>query len=79
MEDKRIEINKILQDYYCKNMPLETATNSILCLFKNNYTKPKHKGKWKCTLCNRDTFDQKTPHNCIGGFRKRGIKWEEVV
>jgi rubrerythrin len=40
--------------------------------------KPKHKGKWKCKLCGRDTFDTKTPHKCVSGYTKRGLIWEEV-
>ena len=35
--------------------------------------------KYKCLLCGRDKFTQKTPHKCIGGFRKRGLKWEEII
>ena len=34
--------------------------------------------RYKCLLCGRDKFTHKTPHKCIGGFRKRGIKWEEI-
>ena len=32
--------------------------------------------KYRCLLCGRDKFTRKTPHYCIGGFRKRKIKWE---
>jgi len=32
--------------------------------------------KWKCKLCGR-IMDKKSPHNCISGFRKRHIIWEE--
>ena len=31
--------------------------------------------KLTCLLCGRDKFIRKTPHNCIGGFRKKRIKW----
>lgn len=28
-----------------------------------------------CLLCYRAKFDYKGPHQCKGGFRKRGLKW----
>ena len=31
--------------------------------------------KYTCDLCGMDTFDRPTPHNCRGGFRKRGLRW----
>ena len=31
--------------------------------------------KLKCLLCGRDKFTHKSPHRCIGGFRKRKLKW----
>jgi hypothetical protein len=31
--------------------------------------------KLTCLLCGRDTFTRKTPHNCIGGYKKRGLSW----
>lgn len=34
--------------------------------------------RYKCLLCGRDKFIKPTPHNCIGGFRKRGLKWERI-
>ena len=34
--------------------------------------------RYKCLLCGRDTFTRKSPHNCVGGFRKRKIQWQEV-
>lgn len=37
------------------------------------------KHKYKCLLCGRDDFNTPTPHNCIGGFRKRKLKWEKVI
>jgi hypothetical protein len=33
MEDKRIQVMTILQDYFCKDTPLDVATDSILRLF----------------------------------------------
>lgn len=35
--------------------------------------------KLKCTLCGRDKFTQKSPHHCVGGFRKRNIIWELIT
>lgn len=29
--------------------------------------------KLTCLLCGRDKFTRKSPHKCIGGFRKRGL------
>jgi hypothetical protein len=37
-----------------------------------------HNGRYKCMLCGRDKFTSKTPHKCIGGYRKRKIIWQEV-
>jgi hypothetical protein len=34
--------------------------------------------KYRCMLCGRSNFDSKQPHRCVGGFRKRGIKWEPI-
>lgn len=34
--------------------------------------------RYRCLLCGRDKFTRKSPHNCISGFRKRGIKWETI-
>lgn len=31
--------------------------------------------KITCLLCGRNKFQTKSPHCCIGGFRKRKIKW----
>ena len=34
--------------------------------------------RYRCLLCGRDKFTHKTPHNCVGGYRKRKIKWEPI-
>ena len=34
--------------------------------------------RYRCLLCGRDKFTRKTPHHCLGGFRRRNIKWEEI-
>ena len=31
--------------------------------------------RFKFTLCGRDKFTRKSPHKCVGGYRKRKIKW----
>ena len=36
-------------------------------------------GRWKCLLCGRDKFTHKSPHKCVGGYRKRKIIWEEIL
>ena len=33
---------------------------------------------WMCLLCGRKKFTRKGPHNCVSGFRKRGLRWEEI-
>jgi hypothetical protein len=38
---------------------------------------PDKKGKYRCLLCGRDKFTNKTAHNCNNGFRKRKIKWQK--
>lgn len=35
--------------------------------------------KFECLLCGRDKFTKKTAHYCIGGYRKHGIKWKEII
>lgn len=35
--------------------------------------------RYKCLLCGRNKFTKKTPHYCIGGYRKRGLKWEKII
>lgn len=35
-------------------------------------------GRWKCMLCGRDKFTHKSPHKCVGGYRKRKIVWQEL-
>lgn len=34
---------------------------------------------YKCLLCGRDKFTRKSHHNCVGGFRKRGLRWEPII
>lgn len=36
----------------------------------------KKKDRWKCMLCGRDKFTHKSPHKCVGGYRKRKIVWQ---
>jgi len=36
------------------------------------------KANWKCMICGRDKFTHKSPHKCIGGYRKRNIIWQEI-
>lgn len=39
--------------------------------------KPKT-AKYRCLVCGRDNFIRNTAHNCVGGYRKRKIKWEPI-
>ena len=34
--------------------------------------------RFKCLLCGRDKFTHKSPHYCIGGYRKHKIKWQPI-
>ena len=34
--------------------------------------------KFECLLCGRNKFTKRSPHYCIGGYRKHHIKWKEV-
>ena len=34
--------------------------------------------RYECMLCGRDKFTRKSPHNCVGGFRKRKIEWKPI-
>jgi len=34
--------------------------------------------RFKCLLCGRNKFTRKTAHYCVGGYRKRHIKWEII-
>jgi hypothetical protein len=34
--------------------------------------------KFKCLICGRCNFDRPQPHRCVGGFRKRKLKWEKI-
>ena len=80
MEDKRIQIMTILQDYFCGPTPLDEATDSILRLFSvSNCTKVnKPKLSVKCLHCGRE-FIGKMPHKCNTGYRKRNHSWQEIT
>lgn len=80
MEDKRIQVMTILQDYFCRDTPLDVATDSILRLFSvSNSTKVDNpKLSVKCLHCGRK-FIGKMPHKCNTGYRKRNQSWQEVT
>ena len=40
-----------------------------------NVKQRNRKGKFTCLICGRNSFNQKSPHKCFGGFRKRGFDW----
>jgi len=37
------------------------------------------KRRFKCLLCGRDKFTQKSAHYCKGVYRKHHIRWEEIT
>lgn len=39
----------------------------------------KGKVKYTCNLCGRDKFDKPAPHNCVRGFRKRGLSYTKRI
>ncbi len=67
---RRNEYELILEKFY-KHFSLKNADEHSL----TNSVKPV---RYKCLLCGRDKFISKTAHNCIGGYRKHGLKWEEI-
>jgi hypothetical protein len=34
--------------------------------------------RFECLLCGRNKFSRKSPHQCVGGFRKHHIEWKEI-
>ncbi len=34
--------------------------------------------RWKCKLCKRDRFTKRCSHKCVGGYRKKHLKWEPI-
>ena len=34
--------------------------------------------RYQCLLCGRDKFASKSPHLCVSGYRKHGLKWIEL-
>lgn len=34
--------------------------------------------RWECTVCGRDKFTKRTPHKCVGGYRKKNLKWRPI-
>jgi len=54
--------------------------NQIVKQYEKQLTQliPTPKAKWKCMIYGRDKFTHKSPHKCIGGYRKRKIIWQEI-
>ena len=61
-----VDMPRILEDYYEYKVK------------KLNKPAVIHSGNWKCLLCGRDKFTHKTPHKCVGGYRKRNIIWQKL-
>jgi len=67
---------------------LDALEQEVLINIMNEYLESKvkklnkpaviHSGIWKCLLCGRDKFTHKTPHKCVGGYRKRNIIWQKL-
>jgi len=57
--------------------PNKDIESDILNEFKERIVQA-DSNKWKCLLCGRHKFTHKSPHNCVGGFRKRKIIWQQV-
>lgn len=64
MEDKRIQVMTILQDYFCRDTPLDVAADSILRLFSVVC----------CALCNTELEDYE-----IAACRQMGATDPEMI
>jgi len=31
--------------------------------------------RWQCVICHRDKFVRRCAHKCVGGYRRRHLKW----
>lgn len=77
-----LEMNKLVHDE-CKDVPHDIGLR-LLEIVKMNVNEQLKQppiiriGRWKCMLCGRDKFTHKSPHKCVGGFRKRKIIWQEL-
>jgi hypothetical protein len=38
-----------------------------------------NKQRWTCLACGRNKFTNKSPHNCVVGFRKHKLRWKMSV
>lgn len=47
-------------------------------LYENLLNTTNQKIQYKCWYCHR-CFIKKIPHKCFGGYRKRGLKWEQSI
>lgn len=57
--------------FYHSQMMSEFETKSKPCIRLG--------ARYKCLLCGRDKFTRKSPHNCVGGYRKHKIQWQEII
>jgi len=56
-------LNKMLS---CRNKPILWADERFPQECKITY---------KCDLCGKEHFQKPQPHDCLNGFRKRGMTW----
>ena len=72
-EEKYLEAKKFINENELKYLQFKNIVKKYENMLKNP-----QKPKWKCLLCNRSKFTHKTPHYCVGGYRKHKIIWEEI-
>ncbi len=64
------------EQYWNRHRELEAELQLLLSGVSNRTSqKPT---RYKCLLCGRDKFTRKTPHNCVGGYRKHKIEWQPI-
>ena len=75
--------NPFDQTYKCSCMDKKKKQNKkaipVELPVMQNLPEVKKAKRYKCLLCGRDKFIRRTPHNCVSGYRKRHIKWEEIT
>ena len=62
----------------CEGKPKTLESSNCNIADVTNRTFAKKIVGYKCLLCGRDKFIRRTPHNCVGGYRKRHLKWEPI-
>jgi hypothetical protein len=47
-------------------------------VFEHTDKVPGAPARWECLLCHRDKFTRRCPHKCVGGYRKKHLKWRPI-